>query len=185
MDLLTTGINQGIKEVRCHYLLQMKLLLILLYFTLGAHSDDIALRHEQLLQVSHESLEYQQSTIRNPIWVYDCVGEKIIKVREINKDTITASNLTKLLNRNYENQVRIELVQVKQDSVLVTIPNSTFLTQSMGTTGAEEYLIEAVFTLTELPGIEFVEFEFEEGDHATPGVYSRKLLQEQVDDRRK
>ena len=159
----------------------MKLLLLLLYFTLGTHSDDTESRNESLLHVSHESLEYQQSTTRNPIWVYDCVSEKIIKVREINKDTITVNNLTQLLNRNYENQVRIELVQVKQDSVRVTIPSSTFLTQSMGTTGAEEYLIEAVFTLTELPEIEFVEFEFEEGDHATPGVYSRKLLQDRID----
>ncbi len=44
----------------------------------------------------------------------------------------------------------------------------------MGTTGADDYMSTTTFTLTELRGIKYVNFAFEEGDHAVPGTYSRK-----------
>jgi spore germination protein GerM len=57
--------------------------------------------------------------------------------------------------------------------VKIEVINAEHLTQRMGSTGAEVYLAEAVFTLTECPGITSVRFAFEEGDHARPGAYSR------------
>jgi len=32
----------------------------------------------------------------------------------------------------------------------------------------------ATYTLTEAKGINYVDFDFEEGDHAVPGTYSRE-----------
>jgi len=48
------------------------------------------------------------------------------------------------------------------------------LTQRMGSTGAEHFLATATFTLIEYDSIKFVNFIFEEGDHAKPGLYSRE-----------
>ncbi len=44
----------------------------------------------------------------------------------------------------------------------------------MGTTGAAEFLATATLTLTEYDDIKLVNFVFDEGDHAVPGLYSRK-----------
>jgi hypothetical protein len=43
----------------------------------------------------------------------------------------------------------------------------------MGTTGARAFLSVATYTLTELKGIHYVDFDFIEGDHAVPGTYNR------------
>jgi hypothetical protein len=48
------------------------------------------------------------------------------------------------------------------------------ITQQMGTSGADDYMTTTTFTLTELKGIKYVNFDFEEGDHAVPGTYSRQ-----------
>ena len=43
----------------------------------------------------------------------------------------------------------------------------------MGSTGPELYFAEAVYNLTEIPGIRFINFSLTEGDHAGPDTYSR------------
>ena len=58
--------------------------------------------------------------------------------------------------------------------VNVEIINDEYLTQKMGTTGAEWFLATVTFTLTEYRKIKFVDFVFREGDHAAPGRYSRQ-----------
>jgi hypothetical protein len=43
----------------------------------------------------------------------------------------------------------------------------------MGSAGAESFMITTTYSFTELKGINYVSFDFEEGDHAMPGVYNR------------
>ncbi|MBI5896925.1 MAG: hypothetical protein HZB24_13295, partial [Desulfobacterales bacterium] len=43
----------------------------------------------------------------------------------------------------------------------------------MGTTGATAYLQAVTYTLTSVPSIKSVAFDFEAGDHAMPGRYAR------------
>ncbi len=45
------------------------------------------------------------------------------------------------------------------------------LTTEMGSSGANCYIQTAVYSLTSLPDIDCVHFDFEEGDHAAPGKY--------------
>ena len=49
-----------------------------------------------------------------------------------------------------------------------------YTSQQMGTTGADEYMSVITFTLTELKGVRYVNLDFEEGDHASPGTYNRQ-----------
>jgi hypothetical protein len=44
----------------------------------------------------------------------------------------------------------------------------------MGSAGAAEFLATATLTLTEYDNDKFVDFNFETGDHANPGMYSRE-----------
>jgi hypothetical protein len=69
---------------------------------------------------------------------------------------------------------KLKLINVEGHTVNVEVINAEYLTQRMGTTGAEHFLAVATFTLTEYNNIKYVNFKFEEGDHAIPGLYSRE-----------
>jgi hypothetical protein len=111
---------------------------------------------------------FQKSTA---IWSAD-TNFKMTRLRNVNSDTLTPEKLISILNLDW-NYVRISSYRISHDTIFVAIPFSNVLTQQMGTTGAIQYLSVATFTLTELPGIKYVHFNFEEGDHASPGTYSR------------
>jgi len=68
---------------------------------------------------------------------------------------------------------KLKLLRFESDLVVVEVINAVSLTQRMGSTGADAFLAEATFTLTEFPGAEAVEFRFPEGDHAAPGTFTR------------
>ena len=108
------------------------------------------------------------------IWIYDSMVDTVIQVRTVKKDTLTSEKLISILNLKYQDKVRLEFMNISHDTIFVKIDNSGYLTQQMGTAGATDYMISATFTLTELPNIEFVNFDFEVGDHASPGTYGRK-----------
>jgi len=68
---------------------------------------------------------------------------------------------------------KIAMEKVEQQIAIVTISNDEYLSQKMGSSGAQDLLAEVTYTLTEYPGIKSVNFMFQPGDHAMPGVYSR------------
>jgi hypothetical protein len=69
---------------------------------------------------------------------------------------------------------KLKLTGITGQVATIAVINDEHLTQRMGTTGAEVFLAVATFTLTEHEGISHVNFIFEEGDHAAPGLYSRE-----------
>ena len=93
-------------------------------------------------------------------------------------DSLTASSVIKFLNMQNPS---VQLVFVKQssDTLYIKIPAATFLTQQMGSTGATMYLANAVYNLTEIPGIAKINFDFEEGDHASPGTLTRESFRDE------
>lgn len=70
------------------------------------------------------------------------------------------------------------LREVRAGIAHVEVVDGEYLTQRMGTTGAHYYLTAATFSLTEAPGVRAVDFIFEEGDHAAPGVYTRESFKD-------
>ncbi|WP_160114226.1 hypothetical protein [Aquimarina sp. AU119] len=110
------------------------------------------------------------------LWEYQFDKEisdfKIKKVREFNSDTLTSKKIEKIINHNWP-KVQIKYTRKNKDTVFIDIPDSNVLTQQMGTTGAEQFLISTTFSFTELEGINYVSYNFEIGDHASPGVYGR------------
>lgn len=81
------------------------------------------------------------------------------------------------LNTKYP-QIKIEVETRRNDTLFVRIPDATNLTQSMGTTGATSYLVEATYGFTSINGIQVVNYSFTEGDHASPGSYTRDSFSE-------
>jgi hypothetical protein len=109
------------------------------------------------------------------IWLYDYAVEMPVRLKKVNPDTLTPEKLIYLINKyRGQDKIILDLVKVSSDTIYVAIKESTYLTQSMGTTGADDYVSTTVYTLTELRNIKCVNFSFIEGDHAQPGTYSRQ-----------
>jgi spore germination protein GerM len=111
-------------------------------------------------------------------------GTKIDKIKnDINK-LIYALNKSKKdpetfrtpENKEPTDLPKLKLKDIKENVVNVEVINHEYLTQRMGSTGADEYLAVATFTLTENDHIKSVNFIFEVGDHASPGLYSREYF---------
>ena len=88
-------------------------------------------------------------------------------------DTLSPEVIISYLNNNNPN-VKLEYNKVSGDTLFLKIPNATFLTQQMGSSGPEVYMAEVVYNCTELPGIKFITLDFKEGDHAEPGTINRE-----------
>ena len=109
------------------------------------------------------------------IWTVDeqdPENEKMIKPHDVRLDTFSSVNLVELINKNYP-EIHLDLLKVSHDTMYVKIPKSDKLTQQMGSTGAQNYMASATYTLTEFKNVKYVNFNMKEGDHAGPGVFSR------------
>lgn len=87
-------------------------------------------------------------------------------------DSLNTNYILNFLNSTYPD-IRMEPVSQYHDTLVVKIPNSRYLTQQMGSSGAQTYLAEATYNLTEIPGIKHITILFKAGDHASPDTYSR------------
>jgi hypothetical protein len=73
---------------------------------------------------------------------------------------------------------RIRLQSVAEGIAHVEIVSAEYLTQRMGTSGAQNDLAATTYSLTETPGVRGVDFIFPVGDHAAPGVYTRESFKD-------
>lgn len=143
-------------------LLLLSLPVLLMVFSCSNSNENITLKKE----AKPES---------GPIWIYDYSTDMPVKNRAAKASELTPDKMVEFINKNKGGQeIHLDLVGVSNDTIYVRIAQSTYLTQQMGTTGAEEYMSTTTFTLTELKNIEFVNFDFVDGDHATSGTYSRQ-----------
>lgn len=113
---------------------------------------------------------------RSLIWTVDNDNkgeEKLKKPETVMPETLSSSQLINLLNENFP-EIHLDLLKISHDTMYVDIPDSKRLSRGIGSTGAENYLASATFTLTELKNVKFVNFKFAPGEHAEPGTYDRE-----------
>lgn len=103
---------------------------------------------------------------------------QLIKTENTGPDSLEVNAVISFLNTANPN-VLLEFIKTSNDTVYVKIPNAMYLTQQMGSTGPTIYFANAVYNLTEVPEFKFVNFEFEEGDHASPGTYNRDSFKDE------
>ncbi len=103
---------------------------------------------------------------------------------EVNKkepggpDSLTPSTVIAYLNKKNP-AVQLQFIKISGDTLYVSIPDANYLTQQMGSTGPVLFFAESVYNLTEIPGIRYVKYTFEEGDHAQPDVLNRDSFKDQ------
>ena len=108
-------------------------------------------------------------------WFADFSGKKgftMVRNRPIPADSLTAEHIIQAFNEIYP-EMKLSLNKVSSDSIFIQVGNAHYLTSQTGSSGAEAYMAEVTYNLTELKGVNFVHFNFKKGDHASPGTYSR------------
>ena len=90
---------------------------------------------------------------------------------ELQTVILNVDSLIKGLNELNENIV-LEKIKMSGDTIYTEVKDSEYLTEALGTTGAEMYLADVVLNLTEIPGIKFVNISLKEGSHMQPGTWS-------------
>lgn len=90
-------------------------------------------------------------------------------------DNSTVAAILNPVNQLYP-EIKVDYIKTVADTVFLKIDDADFLTQQMGSAGASVYLAGLVYNITELPGIQYVNINFEEGDHAQPGTFTRKTF---------
>jgi hypothetical protein len=128
---------------------------------------------------------------QNYVWraEYDPQGAaRLIRGKRIQDIRAEMNKLVSALNRSVEKSElshvtgdhvvtefpKIILQKAEPPTVIVEIMNDKYLSEAMGSSGAQDYLAIATYTLTESPGIKTVEFVFQAGEHAMPGPYTRE-----------
>jgi hypothetical protein len=105
------------------------------------------------------------------IFKYDYSQEMPVRNNGVNSDTLNVAKLLHLINTE---KIHLYFVKASNDTIFFKIKESTYLTQSIGNYGADAFISTATWTLTELKGIKYVNFDFKKGRHGMPGTYSRQ-----------
>lgn len=109
----------------------------------------------------------------------DSTGRLEMKKREgIGPDSISAAAVINFVNTKYPNVVLV-FSGLSNDTMFLKIPEAEYITQQMGSTGPTLYFADAVYNLTEIPGVKYIRFDFEEGDHASPETLNRESFRDE------
>ena len=110
--------------------------------------------------VSASSDSMQTIVNRSIIWTVDQQNpgkEKLKKPEAAMPDSVSSVQLIEALNNNFP-EIHLDLLKISHDTMYVDIPDSKRLTRELGSTGAENYMASATYTLTELKNVKFVNF---------------------------
>jgi hypothetical protein len=86
----------------------------------------------------------------------DSTGKLEVKKSDaVGPDSLSVPAVITYLNKANTN-VQLTFVKTSGDTVYLKIPDPMYLTQQMGSSGPTIYLAQAVYSLTEIPGIKYV-----------------------------
>lgn len=127
-------------------------------------------------------VEEDSLTAINYTWqasLNDSTGKLEMKKAEAaDLDSLSTASIVDYINRS-DSSIHLDIIKISNDTVYLKIPDAHYLTQQMGSTGPTLYLANVVYNLTEIPGFHYISFDFEEGDHASPGTMSRESFKNQ------
>lgn len=147
-------------------------------YSCNSGSDKEEVIYETVIDSPEVSNEVDSNLIINKphLWVVETDETKPEKLKQPTDKSLSNLNAAQIIteiNASYPN-IQLSLLGNSHDTVYIDIPASNYLTQSIGSTGAYNYMAMVVYNMTESQGTKYVNFKFKTGDHAEPGVYSRE-----------
>lgn len=167
----------------------MKFSLLILYsgilFLAGCNTNDKSSNENAKVEVMDTVYDYADDSpgdstlfVKNQslLWhAEDSNGLKLQKPISQGIDTMSVTSIIGLINNNFDS-IHLDYIRTSHDTIYIHIPNSDRLTERIGSTGAQTFMAATTYSLTEVKGIRYVNFDFVEGDHAAPGVYDRSYF---------
>ena len=105
------------------------------------------------------------------VWLVDFDNKTKKKNPKFKSEYLNVDTLINGLNQLYPN-IKLEKVKISGDTLFTRIVDSEYLGERMGTSGAALYLADVIINLTSVDKIKYVKIDFDEGSHATPGIWS-------------
>lgn len=157
----------------------VSLFCLVLFFSCGnrgsqpaADADSIADNKAAVTDTATGSASSPADESQYWIWQADANKKTKNKNPQIDSSYYNVDTLLAGLNGKYP-RIKLEKSRIGHDTLYAAIRDADYLTEQMGSTGAEQYIADAVLNLTAVPEIRFVRIDFEEGSHASPDVWSR------------
>ena len=122
---------------------------------------------------SNEIFDGEDKAQNYLIWKTDIDNKLISKNPDFKNSNFSIDSVIKGLNLKYR-EIPLEKIKLSHDTLYTQIKNSEYLGEQIGSTGAAYYLAETIINLTSVKGVKYVNMDFAEGSHATPGVFTRK-----------
>ncbi len=155
-------------------LFSLGLLILIISCNTQQNEDKATLDTDGKSEIESESSVVYNSS--DAIWGYEQNEQtkeyELKQLRSVDRNTLTGESLEKIINNSWP-RIEIEFLKTSNDTAFISITDSKVMTQQMGSAGAMSFMSSTTFSFTELKGINYVSFDFEEGDHAMPGVYDR------------
>ena len=107
------------------------------------------------------------------VWLVDFDNKTKKRNPKFKNEYLNVDTLIKGLNGLYPN-IKLDKVKMSGDTLFTKIIDSEYLGERMGTSGAALYLADVIINLTSVDKIKYVKIDFDEGSHATPGIWSAK-----------
>jgi|UniRef100_UPI004049B3A3 hypothetical protein len=152
------------------------LVLLIIVFMIGSCRTDSTKVSDENTSTKSAALEDLSKTLVVP-WSVELNDStqlmEIIKNPDADMTNLGPNDIIDAINFKYP-QIKLEWIKQEGNKAFIKIGDASYLTSSSGTEGANAYMAEVTFSLTELKGINEVNFNFTDGDHARPGTYKRE-----------
>ena len=159
----------------------ISILCLALIFSCSNSANDKAIndsaRSHELPDDSNEADVIELSKEDFYVWQVDNDKKTIKRNPRITDHYLNADTLIIGLNEKFP-KIKLEKLKQSNDTLYTQIKDATFLTEQMGSSGAEFYIAQAVLNLTAVTGVKYVSIDFEMGSHATPDVWSRAKFED-------
>ncbi|MBX2922010.1 MAG: hypothetical protein KF746_07450 [Chitinophagaceae bacterium] len=135
----------------------------------GGPDEDPKTKSEKENALEEEIVEQPDTVL---FWTVDNTNKLKKRVYADSVKITSPESVINGINSIYPS-IELEFVKKSGDTVYAHIDKAETLTSDMGSYGASEYISTVVLNLTTLDSIHFVNLDFREGSHATPGVFPK------------
>jgi hypothetical protein len=144
-------------------------LLAVINFNLSCVGDNTS-SEEEVQDSIADTPEFKDKVSKTILWSYDALADSMIQKEA--PVSLSLEGMLDTLNTRYST-ASLQLQKHSGDTLFVKIADVSYL-QQLGSSGNYGFMAEIVYSLTEIPDVNYVYLDFQEVDHATPGLYSRK-----------
>ena len=127
-----------------------------------------------------DSTAAEQTIIDQPDTVLFWTVDDYNKIKsQVYKDTVEVTDPQSVVNgiNSIYPDIHLEYIRQSNDTVYATIDSAFTFTNDMGSSGASEYLSTVVINLTTLKNVNYINLDFPEGSHASPGVFAKSAFE--------